>query len=126
MNNTVGPIFNEKITEKCNLWVYKQCTYTLFTVESQHLRLLVNEQYINNSRITPKLVKKKKGMKHEDYERRRSKSPIQMGTKSIPLCSPKLTILGEKNSARHTMQRARNFLVERERERERERMCAVC
>ena len=39
-----------------------------------------------------------------------------MGTKSIPLCSPKLTILGEKNSARHTMQRARNFLVERERE----------
>ena len=93
----------------CSLW------------KSQHLRLLVNEQYINNSRITPKLVKKKKGMKHEDYERRRSKSPIQMGTKSIPLCSPKLTILGEKNSARHTMQRARNFLVERERES----MCAV-
>ena len=68
--------------------------------------------------------KKKKGTKREDYKCRRSKSPIQMGTKSIPLCSPKLTILGEKNSARHTMQRARNFLVERERERERE--CVRC
>ena len=98
----------------CSLW------------KSQHLQLLINEQCINNSRITLKCMKnkKKKGTKCEDYKCRRSKSPIQMGTKSIPLCSPKLTILGEKNSARHTMQRARNFLVERERERE--RMCAVC
>ena len=44
MNSTVKPIFNEKITEKCNLWVRKQCTYALFTMESQHLRLLFNEQ----------------------------------------------------------------------------------
>ena len=101
----------------CSLW------------KSQHLQLLVNEQCINNSRITLKCMKKKKkkkGTKREDYKCRRSKSPIQMGTKSIPLCSPKLTILGEKNSARHTMQRARNFLVERERERERERECVRC
>ena len=26
MNSTVGPIFNEKVVEKWNLWVYEQCT----------------------------------------------------------------------------------------------------
>ena len=25
------PIFNEKVTEKCNLWVREQCTEALFT-----------------------------------------------------------------------------------------------
>ena len=33
MNSTVGPIFNEKIAEKWNLWVHEQCTDALFTVE---------------------------------------------------------------------------------------------
>ena len=33
MNNTVGPIFNEKIVEKCNLWIRKQCMNALFTME---------------------------------------------------------------------------------------------
>ena len=33
MNSTVGLIFNEKVAEKCNLWVRKQCTDALFTVE---------------------------------------------------------------------------------------------
>ena len=60
VNSTVGPIFNEKVAKKCNLWVRKQYTYTLFTVESQHLRLLFNEQCMNSNCITPKLVKKKK------------------------------------------------------------------
>ena len=31
VNNTVGPIFNEKIDKKWNLWVRKQCTDALFT-----------------------------------------------------------------------------------------------
>ena len=26
MNSTVGPIFNEKIAEKWNLWIHEQCT----------------------------------------------------------------------------------------------------
>ena len=26
VNSTVGPIFNEKVTEKWNLWVREQCT----------------------------------------------------------------------------------------------------
>ena len=33
MNSTVGLIFNEKVAEKCNLWVREQCTNVLFTVE---------------------------------------------------------------------------------------------
>ena len=90
--------------------------------KSQHLQLLFNEQCINSSHITPKCVKKKRKKEQNVKITNASKSPIQMGTKSIPLCSPKLTILGEKNSARHTMQRARNFLVERERER----VCVRC
>ena len=31
MNSTVGSIFNEKVAEKCNLWVHEQCIYALFT-----------------------------------------------------------------------------------------------
>ena len=30
MNSAVGLILNEKVTEKWNLWVHKQCTDTLF------------------------------------------------------------------------------------------------
>ena len=26
MNSTVGPIFNEKVAKKWNLWVHKPCT----------------------------------------------------------------------------------------------------
>ena len=33
VNSTVEPIFNKKVTEKCNLWNRKQCTYALFTVD---------------------------------------------------------------------------------------------
>ena len=31
VNSTVGPIFNEKIDKKWNLWVREQCTDALFT-----------------------------------------------------------------------------------------------
>ena len=31
MNSIVGPIFNEKVVEKYNLCVHKQCTNALFT-----------------------------------------------------------------------------------------------
>ena len=33
MNSIVGLIFNEKVAEKWNLWVCKQCTDALFTVD---------------------------------------------------------------------------------------------
>ena len=44
----MGSIFNEKVAEKCNLWVRKQCTEALFT-----------EDLVNNSGLEKK--KKKKG-----------------------------------------------------------------
>ena len=66
MNSTVGLIFNEKIAEKCNLWVREECTYTLFTVKSQHLQL----QCMNSNHITPKHVKKKE----REKERKRTAS----------------------------------------------------
>ena len=62
------PIFNEKVAAKCNLWAREQCTYTLFTVESQHLRLLFNEQCMNSNRITAKRVKTKKKKKKKRNE----------------------------------------------------------
>ena len=33
MNSVVGPIFNEKVAEKCNLWDREQYTYALFTAD---------------------------------------------------------------------------------------------
>ena len=33
VNSAVGPIFNKKVVEKCNLWDRKQCTDALFTVD---------------------------------------------------------------------------------------------
>ena len=44
VNSTVGPIFNEKVDKKCNLWVREQCICALFTAGSQQLRLLFIEQ----------------------------------------------------------------------------------
>ena len=76
----MGSIFNEKVAEKCNLWVCEQCTYTLFTVGSQHLRLLFNEQCVNSNHITPKRVKKKKRTKTQLHKRRCSFNGIQMDT----------------------------------------------
>ena len=67
VNSIVGPIFNEKVAEKWNLWVCKQ--YTMCTdwfkksLKSQSLRLLFIEQYMNSNHNTQKAkkrVKKKK------------------------------------------------------------------
>ena len=33
MNSTMGPIFNEKVAEKWNLWIREQYTSALFTVK---------------------------------------------------------------------------------------------
>ena len=44
VNSNVGPIFNEKIDKKWNLWIYEQYIYALFTVESQYLLLLFIKQ----------------------------------------------------------------------------------
>ena len=33
VNSVVGPIFNKKVAEKCNLWDCEQCTDAMFTVD---------------------------------------------------------------------------------------------
>ena len=84
MNSVVGPIFNEKVAEKWNLWVHEQYTDALFTAESQHLWLLFNEQYMNSNRVSPKRVKKKK--KNKNTKRRhgfKTQTWIQTYTKGV-------------------------------------------
>ena len=56
----MGPIFNEKVAKKWNLWVHEQYIMHCLRQKSQHLRLLFIEQYINSNRVLPKRVKKKK------------------------------------------------------------------
>ena len=41
VNSIVGPIFNEKVTEKWNLWVHEQYTDALFTVEKSTFAVTV-------------------------------------------------------------------------------------
>ena len=60
VNSIVGPIFNEKVAKKWNLWVHEQYIMHCLRQKSQHLRLLFIEQYMNSNRVLPKRVKKKK------------------------------------------------------------------
>ena len=60
INSTVGPIFNEKVVKKWNLWVHEQYIMHCLRQKSQHLRLLFIEQYMNSNRVLPKRVEKKK------------------------------------------------------------------
>ena len=59
----MGPIFNEKVAKKWNLWVHEQYMMHCLLQKSQHLRLLFIEQYMNSNRFLPKRVKKKKKKK---------------------------------------------------------------
>ena len=56
----MGPIFNEKVAKKWNLWVHEQYMMHYLLQKSQNLRLLFIEQYMNSNRFLPKCVKKKK------------------------------------------------------------------
>ena len=58
------PIFNEKVTEKWNLWIRKQCTDVLFMVEKSYGSL-------NSNRILQNAWKKKKKKKKKTKRRRR-------------------------------------------------------
>ena len=61
----MGPIFNEKVVKKWNLWVHKQYMMHCLRQKSQHLRLLFIEQYMNSNHVLPKRVKKKKEQKRK-------------------------------------------------------------
>ena len=53
VSSAVGPIFNEKVAEKWNLWVREQCIRALFTMEKSIFAAIVHEQCMNSNRITP-------------------------------------------------------------------------
>ena len=61
----MGPIFNEKVAKKWNLWVHEQYMMHCLMQKSQHLQLLFIEQYMNSNRVLPKRIKKKKKKKQK-------------------------------------------------------------
>ena len=87
VNNTVGPIFNEKVAKKWNLWVHKQYMMHCLLQKSQHLRLLFIEQYMNSNHVLPKRVKKKK--KKNKKQKRNTQTWVQNVDPNIHL-EPKL------------------------------------
>ena len=56
INSTVGPIFNEKIDKKWNLWVREQCTDALFTKKVN----ICGYCSLNSSHTPPKTRENKK------------------------------------------------------------------
>ena len=65
VNSTVGPIFNEKIAEKWNLWVHEQCTYALFTREKSTFAATVQWTVAAFLQNVWKQKKKKKEQKEQ-------------------------------------------------------------
>ena len=57
VNSTVGPIFNKKVAEKCNLWDREQCTDALFTVDK------VNYCELNQKKKKKKREREKRSSK---------------------------------------------------------------
>ena len=82
VNSAMGPIFNEKITEKWNLWVHKPYMIHCLLQKSQHLRLLFIEQYMNSNRVLPKRVKKKK---KKQKQKRKTQTWVQNVNPNIHL-----------------------------------------
>ena len=68
----MGPIFNEKVAKKWNLWVHEQYIMHCLQQKSQHLQLLFIKQYMNSNRVLPKRVKKKKKKKKKKKNAKRS------------------------------------------------------
>ena len=80
VNSAVGPIFNEKIDKKWNLWVrvHEQCIYALFTENWSKVAATVHVPYMNSSCLWGKTWKKKK----KKGGKRRNATPIQTLPKS--------------------------------------------
>ena len=58
VNSIMGPIFNEKVAKKWNLWIHEQYIMHCLRQKSQHLWLLFIEQYMNSNRNLAKTRKK--------------------------------------------------------------------
>ena len=60
MNSTVGPIFNEKVIKKYNLWVHEQCT--VCTVHGKKSNIAA-EKLLNSNKIGQNAWEKKSRLK---------------------------------------------------------------
>ena len=60
VNNAVGPIFNEKIDKKWNLWVREQCTDALFMEDRSKVAATVHVPYMNSTVCWGKRREKKR------------------------------------------------------------------
>ena len=73
VNSTVGPIYNEKVAKKWNLWIHKQWNLCWKGEKSQILRLLFMNSSRNSKWTEKKIglicVKKKKERKTETQTR---------------------------------------------------------
>ena len=74
VNSAVGPIFNEKIDKKWNLWVRKQCTDALFTENWSKVAATVHVTYMNSSCLWGENAwkKRKRKKRGENTETQRS------------------------------------------------------
>ena len=77
----MGPIFNKKVTEKCNLWFRKQCTKALFTKD------LVNNCGLKKKKKKGKRKKKKHGHANAQFKhiQRLPKSQLKEIRESIAM-----------------------------------------
>ena len=73
VNSTVGPIFNEKIDKKWNLWVRKQYIRVLFTENWSNVAATVHVPYMNSSRKWEENAWKKKKRKKKKRKKEREK-----------------------------------------------------
>ena len=76
----MGPIFNEKVAEKWNLWIREQCTDALFTGEKSTFAATVQwivAAFLQNGENQKK---KKKNENAACHKRKRSFSGIQADT----------------------------------------------
>ena len=89
VNSTVGPIFNEKVAKKWNLWVHEQYMMHCLLQKSQHLRLLFIKQYMNSNHVSPKRMKKKK-----KEQKLKTQTCIQTSPIYRPMCTiPQILII---------------------------------
>ena len=83
MNSTVGPIFNEKVTEKWNLWVRKQCTDALFMVKKSTFAATVQWTVAAFLHNAWKQKKKKKTKLNADADAASVNPNVALNTESV-------------------------------------------
>ena len=77
----MGPIYNEKVVKKWNLWVHEQYIMHCLRQKSQHLWLLFIEQYMNSNCVLPKRVEKKNAKRRKKKKTQNADMGSKRGSK---------------------------------------------